>query len=124
MRSSLRRRGVVFALVVASASCSNPLVTSAYGTIRARVRDQGDVPVPGAKVAVSLSSNSFVSGLTTAGGTIEFGASVGSHSVTVTSPVGYAAGLDPLTKLVSVEGGRTVDVDFVLTRSAVTGQSR
>jgi hypothetical protein len=113
-----------FALVVAAASCTNPFGSSSYATVRAHVRDENNAPVPSARIAVTETTSSggrySVSQLTRADGTTTVGGiQAGTQSVTVTPPAGYTAGSDPLSKVVSLQNGRTVDVDFVLTHSVV-----
>jgi hypothetical protein len=112
------------AAATAAASCTNLLGSDSYGTVRAQVRDNANAPVPGVRVAVSETNSSggafSVSQLTTADGTTTLGGiQTGSRSVTVTPPAGYTAGADPLSKVVTVESGRTVEVSFVVTRSVV-----
>jgi hypothetical protein len=115
---------LALALAAAATSCTSLLGIGSYGTVRVQVRDDANAPVPGARVAVSETNSSggafAVSQLTTADGTTTLGGiQTGSRSVTVTPPAGYTAGADPLSKVVTVESSRTVEVSFVVTRSVV-----
>jgi hypothetical protein len=123
-RRGLLRPLLVVALAAAATSCTNLVGSDSYGTVRAQVRDDANAPVPGVRVAVSETNSSggafSVSQFTTADGTTTLGGiQIGSRSVTVTPPAGYTAGAAPLSKVVTVESGRTVEVSFVVTRALV-----
>jgi hypothetical protein len=62
-----------------------------------------------------------VSQVTATDGTTSIGGiQTGTRNVTVMPPAGYTAGPDPLSTIVNVLSGRTVDVTFVLAHSAAT----
>lgn len=91
------------------------------GTIAVRVRDEQAAPVSGATVRVQLPNRSggvFEVGSTTrADGTWMLAAvPAGARRVTVTPPPGFAAGPEPLARIVEVIGGQTVSAHFVLRR--------
>ncbi len=97
------------------------------GTVRVRVRDELAAPVPGASVRVQMPNSSggmFEVGTTTrADGSATITAvPAGLRRVTVLPPAGYAAGPEPLTRVVEVTRGQTAEADFGVRRAATAAE--
>lgn len=129
MRHHMRRRSRQLALTLAllGAACDESGFEAPRdpGTVLVRVRDEQAAPVRGANVSVQMPNASgglFEVGTTTRadGSSTISGVPAGSRRVTVAPPAGYAAGSDPLVRIVNVVKGETVQVEFVLRRGTGT----
>jgi hypothetical protein len=125
MRRRSRQLALSFALLGAACDESGFQAPRDPGTVLVRVRDEQAVPVRGAAVSVQMPNASgglFEVGTTTRadGSSTIFGVPAGPRRVTVTPPAGYAAGSDPLARIVSVVKDETVRVEFVLRRGTGT----
>ena len=115
-------RRIAAAVVLLGAACGDgSAAPEEAGTIAVQVRDEQAAPVPGATIRVQLPNRSggvFEVGSTTRGdGTWTLtDVPAGARRVTVTPPLGYAPGPEPLARVVEVIPGQTVSADFVLRR--------
>ena len=89
--------------------------------INVRVRDDIGAPVTRTAVRVSVSDNGRLNATTRGDGTadIEVG-NPGDYLVSVIPSEGYRAGLEPLSRTVTVAPGSKVTVDFVVIRAGVS----
>jgi hypothetical protein len=117
----------LFALLATAVACTNPFAGTTHGIVRVHVSDQAAAPMAGVSVEAtgqSVTGSEFMVGMRTAAdGSASLPVQVGNQTVTVIPPAGYTAGSSPSSKVVTVEANRTVDVAFVLTRTAISVSS-
>jgi len=116
-------RRIIFGLLVASASaCSSGTPTSLLGPVlNVRVIDDIGAPVNRMPIKVTMSEASRIDGRTGNDGTADIRLTqAGTYEVRVIPRDGYLAGIEPLSKTVTVEANGTVTLTFTVHRAGVS----
>jgi hypothetical protein len=116
--TDMRRMALIFTLV-AAAACSNPAGPNGP-VINVTVRDDIGTPVGRTPVRVIMSTSRFEAATNRNGNAEIQLVGAGVYDVRVIPRDGYVAGVEPLTKTVSVEPSGSAAVDFTVHRSAVS----
>jgi len=116
-------RIVILGLLIASVSaCGSGGPTSASGTVlEVRVMDDIGAPVNRMPITVTMSETSRIDGRTGSDGIADIRVGeAGTYEVRVIPRDGYLAGIEPLSKTVTVEANDAIVLTFTVHRQGVT----
>jgi hypothetical protein len=121
-RSSFMRSVILGLLIAGVSACSSGTPTGPRGPVlNVRVIDDAGAPVDRMPIKVTMSEDSRVDGRTGRDGTADIRlTAAGTYEVRVIPRDGYLAGIEPLSKTVTVEANGAVTLTFTVHRAGVS----